>query len=70
MKLGDILAITNEHTIVNVVDCATGDNVACYDGKNSIDSALNDKEVVTQYVRVVPITSHVSIGQLFIEVLM
>lgn len=43
MNLGEILSVTSEHTVVNVVDCATGGNVACYDGKNSIDSELNEK---------------------------
>ena len=68
MTLGEILAITSEHTVVRVIDCATGDTIARYDGRDSIDEALNDKEVVKQYVQVERVSQHLRVGQLCIEV--
>lgn len=51
MKLKDILCIINESTIVNVVDYNKNKVVSRYDGKNSIDSEFNNKNVLSQYVK-------------------
>lgn len=50
MKLESILSITNESTNVNVIDYDTNEIISRYDGKNSIDIELNEKEVVSQYI--------------------
>lgn len=50
MKLESILSITNESTNVNVVDYDTNEIISRYDGKDSIDTDLNEKEVVLQYI--------------------
>lgn len=69
MVLGELLAATCEHTTVNVVDCATGEIIARYDGKDSIDSELNSSEVVVQRPSVVPLTPHLNVAQLFVEII-
>lgn len=51
MKLESILSITNESTNVNVVDYNTNEVISRYDGKDSIDTDLNEKEVVSQYIK-------------------
>lgn len=51
MKLEDVLAITSETTIVNVVDYESNQIISRYDGKDSIDTELNTREIVRQYVR-------------------
>lgn len=51
MKLEDILSITNESTNVSVISYETDKVISRYDGKDSIDTALNEKEVVTQYAK-------------------
>ena len=61
MKLEALLKVTNEHTVVNVMDYNTGKVISTYDGKNSIDPALNEKEVVLQMIMN---------GQLYIEIIM
>lgn len=50
MKLESILSITNESTNVNVVDYDTNEVISRYDGKDSIDTDLNEKEVISQYI--------------------
>lgn len=50
MKLESILSITNESTNVNIIDYNTNEIISRYDGKDSIDSELNEKEVVSQYI--------------------
>lgn len=50
MKLESILSITNESTNVNIIDYDTNEVISRYDGKDSIDSELNEKEVVSQYI--------------------
>lgn len=50
MKLGSILSITNESTNINVIDYDTNEVISRYDGKDSIDTELNEKEVVSQYI--------------------
>lgn len=50
MKLESILSITNESTNVNVVDYDTNEVISRYDGKDSIDTELNEKEVISQYI--------------------
>jgi hypothetical protein len=69
MKLGDVLAITSEHVNVSVIDCATGEVIAYYDGKNSIGVELNDKEIVKQYVQVINPSRYLGVGQLCIEII-
>lgn len=61
MQLIDLLAITSEHAIVNVVDYNTKKVISRYDGRNSIDPSLNGKQVEKQYVE------H---GELYIEILL
>ena len=68
MKLGDILAITSEHVNVSVIDCSTGEIITSYDGKNSIDAKLNEKEIVRQYVEVVNPAGNLWMGHLCIEI--
>lgn len=46
MQLGDILIVLNESTRVNVRDAGTSEVISCYDGKDSIDENLFDREVV------------------------
>ena len=60
MKLEDLLKVTNEHTVVHVMDYNSGKVISTYDGRNSIDPALNGKEVVFQMIMN---------GQLYIEVI-
>lgn len=50
MKLESILSITNESTNVNIVDYDTNEVISRYDGKDSIDTELNEKEVISQYI--------------------
>lgn len=50
MKLEDILSITSESSIVNVIDYNSKAIISRYDGKNSIDIELNSKEIIKQYV--------------------
>lgn len=50
MKLESILSITNESTNINVIDYDTNEIIGRYDGKDSIDDKLNEKEVVSQYI--------------------
>ena len=50
MILEDILLITSESINVNVVDYENDEIISRYDGKNSIDSELNRREVVIQYI--------------------
>lgn len=50
MKLESILSITNESTNVDVVDYNTNEIISRYDGRDSIDTELNDREVVSQYI--------------------
>lgn len=50
MKLESILSITNESTNVNIIDYDTNEIISRYDGKDSIDSELNEKEVISQYI--------------------
>lgn len=59
MKLGDLLAVINEHEHVLV---AVGNYVvASYDGKDAVDSKWNDCEVIGFSV------SHIT-GNLFIDI--
>ena len=51
MVLEDILEITSESITVNVVDYDSGNIISYYDGKNSIDSELNQRKVIMQYVQ-------------------
>ena len=51
MKLEDVLFITDEGTTVNVVDYESNEVISRYDGKDSIETKLNKKEVVKQYVQ-------------------
>lgn len=51
MKLEDILSITNESTNINIVDYNTNEIISRYDGRDSIDTTLNEKEVVSQYAK-------------------
>ena len=51
MKLGDILAITNESTNINVIDYDSQEVISRYDGKDSIDIELNKREVTMQYIK-------------------
>lgn len=51
MKLEDVLVITSESTIVNVVDYENNKVISRYDGRDSIDKELNSRQVVRQYVR-------------------
>lgn len=50
MKLESILSITNESTNVNIIDYDTDEVISRYDGKDSIDTELNEKEVISQYI--------------------
>lgn len=50
MKLEAILSITNESTNVNIVDYSAEKIISRYDGRDCIDSELNEKEVVSQYI--------------------
>lgn len=50
MKLESILSITNESTNVNIIDYDTNEIISRYDGKDSIDAELNEKEVISQYI--------------------
>lgn len=50
MKLESILSIINESTNVNVIDYNTNEIISRYDGKDSIDPELNEKEVISQYI--------------------
>lgn len=50
MKLESILSITNESTNVNIIDYDTNEIISRYDGKDSIDTDLNEKEVISQYI--------------------
>lgn len=50
MKLLDLLEITSEHDIVNIIDCNIKKVISRYDGKNSISSSLNEKRVILQFV--------------------
>lgn len=70
MKLGDVLAITGEHVTVSIIDCATGEIISGYDGKDSISVELNDKEVVKQYVQLqmVNLSRNLWVGKLCIEI--
>ena len=61
MKLEKLLNIINESTVVNIVDYDTNQTISFYDGKNSIDSALNEKKVVSQ---------RVANDQLYIDIIM
>ena len=45
MKLIDFLEVVNENTTIKVFDYFTGDLLSVYDGKNSIDSALNNSDI-------------------------
>ena len=45
MKLINFLEVANESTIIKVFDYFTGDLLSVYDGKNSIDSALNNSDI-------------------------
>lgn len=49
MKLGSILSITNESTNINVIDYDTNEIISRYDGKDSIDDELNEKEATSLY---------------------
>lgn len=49
MKLEYILSITNESTNINVIDYDTNEIISRYDGKDSIDDELNEKEVTSLY---------------------
>ena len=51
MKLKDILSITSEMTFVNVVDYESNKVISRYDGKDSINVKLNEREIIRQYVR-------------------
>lgn len=42
MKLLDLLCVVNDYENINVFDYGTYDMIASYDGKNSIDSSLNN----------------------------
>ena len=46
MQLGDVLIVLNESTRVNVRDAGTSEVISSYDGKDSIDESLFDREVV------------------------
>lgn len=46
MKLIDLISLISEHSRVRVVD-AEAREVALYDGKDSIPSTLNDKDVLS-----------------------
>ena len=45
MKLDSILATINENTNVKIFDYFSGDLLSHYDGKNSIDSTLNNSDI-------------------------
>ena len=47
MKLVDVLELVSESTNVAVVDCETDELLGYYDGKDSIDEELNDRELVS-----------------------
>lgn len=49
MKLESTLLIIGESTNVNVIDYDTNEVISHYDGKDSIDNELNDKEVISLY---------------------
>ena len=51
MKLEEVLIITSELTFVNIVDYESNQTISRYDGRDSIDNALNSREIVRQYVR-------------------
>lgn len=51
MKLEELLSITNEHENVNIINTETNRIVSRYDGKNSINSSLNNRNVVMQYIK-------------------
>ena len=51
MKLEEILLVTSESTNVNVIDYKSDEIISRYDGRNSIDTELNQREVVMQYVQ-------------------
>lgn len=50
MKLEDILFFTNEGTNVNIVKYENNEVISRYNGKDSIDIELNEREAITQYV--------------------
>lgn len=51
MRLKAILSATNESTNVNIIDYNNNKIISHYDGKNSINTHLNEKEVVTLYTQ-------------------
>lgn len=51
MKLESILSITRQDINVNIVNYDTQEVISRYDGKESIDIELNEKEVYTQYIK-------------------
>jgi len=50
MKLEDVLAVTSEYTTTKILDYGTNKVLGCYDGKDSIDTELNQCKVVYQYI--------------------
>ena len=51
MVLEDVLLITSQSSVVNVVDYEIGEVISRYDGKDSIDAELNQRKVLIQYVQ-------------------
>ena len=47
MKLINLLELVNEESNVKIFDYMTGETLAEYDGKNSIDTELNELDVVS-----------------------